>query len=244
MAEIGWIRVHRALLDHWTAREPEAMAVWVRLLCEANFDDKKSLINGRLIDVKRGQLVFGRDAFSQRSGVSVMKLRRIMSALESDGMITQQKTNKFTLVSITCYEEFQQSSSKQPADNQQTSSKQPADNQQITTPKEVKKLRSEEVKEVDKKGSLALDYSSWPSMPSDILLAEWKSLRQRLKAGITQTVINRVGKELHIAVKAGFTVDQCFEQWIYKGWRGFEASWMGGNVAMQPQTKPPRAFSQ
>ena len=76
-------------------------------------------------------------------------------------------------------------------------------------------------------------------------MSEWKQLRKRLKAGVTQTVINRTGKELHIAVKAGFTVDQCFEQWVYKGWRGFEASWMMSqkpDLQPQQQSRQPRAF--
>ena len=96
-----------------------------------------------------------------------------------------------------------------------------------------------------KQGSQKLDFSSWPSMPSEQLMSEWKQLRKRLKAGVTQTVINRTGKELHIAVKAGFTVDQCFEQWVYKGWRGFEASWMMSqkpDSQPQQQNKQPRAF--
>lgn len=96
-----------------------------------------------------------------------------------------------------------------------------------------------------KQGSQKLDFSSWPSMPSEQLMSEWKQLRKRLKAGVTQTVINRTGKELHIAVKAGFTVDQCFEQWVYKGWRGFEASWMMSqkpDLQPQQQSKQPRAF--
>lgn len=96
-----------------------------------------------------------------------------------------------------------------------------------------------------KQGSQKLDFSSWPGIPSEQLMSEWKQLRKRLKAGVTQTVINRTGKELHIAVKAGFTVDQCFEQWVYKGWRGFEASWMMSQKPdLQPhqQSKQPRAF--
>lgn len=112
-------------------------------------------------------------------------------------------------------------------------------------------IRSEEIREEEKKppkpkaGSQSLDFSSWPSMPSDQLMDEWKALRKRLKAGITQTVVNRTGKELHLAVKAGFTVEQCFEQWIYKGWRGFEASWITGSqqsASQQPVKKTPRAF--
>ena len=78
--------------------------------------------------------------------------------------------------------------------------------------------------------SQKLDYSSWPEIPSEDLFNEWKLLRKRLKANVTQTVINRTGKELAKAVQNGFSVDQCFEQWIYKGWRGFEAEWMRGTT--------------
>ena len=137
MSAPGWIKIHRALLDHWCATEPEALAVWVRLLCEANFEDKKSLINGCLVEVKRGQLVFGLDAFSLKSGVSVMKLRRIISMLESDGMINRQKTSKYSLISIAYYDKYQE-------DNRQTSSTEQAKDNQITAPKEVKNLRSKE----------------------------------------------------------------------------------------------------
>lgn len=138
MAAPGWIKVHRALLDHWCATEPEALAVWIRLLCEANFESKKSMINGCLIDVQRGQLVFGLDAFSKKSGVSVAKLRRIISMLESDGMISRQKTSKYSLISIACYDKYQD-------DDRQTAGKEQANNNQIAAPKEVKNLRSKEV---------------------------------------------------------------------------------------------------
>ena len=97
----------------------------------------------------------------------------------------------------------------------------------------------------EKTVSPSLDYSCWPSMPNDELFAEWKELRKRKKAAISQTVINRVGKELHKAASSGFTVDQCFEQWIYKGWSGFEAEWMTGNQSQQPTVKTTRhAFGE
>ena len=137
MSAPGWIKVHRALLDHWCATEPEALAVWVRLLCEANFESKKSMINGCLIEVERGQLVFGLDAFSKKSGVSVAKLRRIISMLESDGMISRQKTSKYSLISITCYDKYQE-------DDRQNTGKSQSNHNQIAAPKEVKNLRSKE----------------------------------------------------------------------------------------------------
>lgn len=101
--------------------------------------------------------------------------------------------------------------------------------------------------EVKDKVSQKLDFSCWPGIPSQGLMAEWKALRKRMKATVTQTVVNRTGKELHKAVAMGFTVDQCFELWIYKGWRGFEAEWLNGANHGQnsSQAAPkPREFSQ
>ena len=77
-----------------------------------------------------------------------------------------------------------------------------------------------------KKVSQKLDFCSWPNEPNNDLLKEWKQLRTKLKAPVSQTVINRMGKELTKAVQMGFTVDNCLEHIIYKGWRGFEADWL------------------
>lgn len=119
MSVPGWIKIHRSLLDHWCSNEPEAIAVWIRLLCEANFEDKKSSINGQLVEVKRGQLVFGLDAFSTRSGVTVKRLRRIMDMLERDGMVGRQRTNKYSIVTITCYDKYQEEAGKGQAKGRQ-----------------------------------------------------------------------------------------------------------------------------
>ncbi|MBQ0797558.1 phage replisome organizer N-terminal domain-containing protein [Zhongshania sp.] len=133
---IGWVKLHRKLLDHWCAQEPLFLAVWTRLLMEANYEDKKRMINGSPIVVKRGQVIYGREAFSQRSGVPVAKLRRVISILEGEGMISQQKKNKYSIISITNYTDHQ-------GDDQQSASKTPARNQQTATPKEVKENKED-----------------------------------------------------------------------------------------------------
>ena len=71
----GWIKLHRKLLDHWSASEPEMLATWVRLLLEANHQDAKKMFNGSLIDVGRGQLIFGYNAFEKKSGVTKRNLK-------------------------------------------------------------------------------------------------------------------------------------------------------------------------
>ena len=123
----GWLKLHRSLLSHWVASEPESLAVWIRLLAEANHKPSKKRFNGSLIDVDRGQTIFGLNAFSDKSGITKSKLRRILSELESDGMINRQITNKYSLITITCFDKYQgddtQDASKKQPERKQSASK-------------------------------------------------------------------------------------------------------------------------
>ncbi len=136
---LGWIKLHRQLLDNWIMTEPEALSVWVRFLLEANHETKKKMLNGSLVEIKRGQLIFGLEAFSARSGVSVAKLRRYLKLLESDGMINRLKTAKYSIITIASFDSYQ-------SVDRQTTSKQQANDKQIATPKECKNVNN--VKEV------------------------------------------------------------------------------------------------
>lgn len=127
----GWIAIDRTLMSHWCSSDPNFLAVWIWLLSEANWKDKKALINSRVIEMKRGQLIYGREAFSRKCGVSISKLRRIIKILQKEGMIDQQKTNKYTLITITKYEQYQ-------GIDQQNANRTPTERQQTTTPKQDK----------------------------------------------------------------------------------------------------------
>ena len=126
----GWIRMQRGIVDHWVFSEADALKLWVYLLMSANYEDKSRMFNGRLTQVKRGQLIYGRHAVSQWLGISEAKLRRYMKQFIKDEMISQQITNKYSVITITCYEKYQDGS-------QQTANKQPTKRQQTTTPKQV-----------------------------------------------------------------------------------------------------------
>lgn len=234
MSAPGWIKVHRALLDHWCATEPEALAVWVRLLCEANFEGKKANIGGRLIDVKRGQLVFGLNAFSERSGVSVKVLRRIISQLESDGMLGKQNFNKFSLITITCYDEYQE-------DGKQKASEGQAEGNRRATPKEVNNSRSKEGKK-DKQDPAGADIDFSPLRMTTEQVEEVKRIRRKNKGGaITQRVANALSVEFGLARAMGYTSDEVLTEWELRGWKSLKAEWMTpkhGFKNLQPAKKP------
>lgn len=71
-----------------------------------------------------------------------------------------------------------------------------------------------------------LDFSCWPTLPSEQVLADWQAMRKRIKANISQTVINRLGPKLHEAAKLGYSVDYCLSEMLESNWRGFEVAWL------------------
>lgn len=129
----GWIKLQRDIMDHWIAQDNEYLAVWIRMLSEANFESQTKMFNGQVITVNRGQFIFGLDSYAEKTKVSVMRLRRLVDLLEKHQMINRVKRAKYSLISIVNYDKYQ-------ADNRQTTSTEQASNNTI---------RSKEYKEVN-----------------------------------------------------------------------------------------------
>ena len=213
---VGFIKIHRALFENWVSDEPEALAVWVRILSEANFADKKKKFNGSIIEVKRGQLIFGLNAFSDRSGVSVMKLRRIISDLEADGMINRQKTNRYSLLTVVAYDSYQGLTSQEQAINTP-----------LTTLEEGKKVRRKESK----------------NKPINNQPEKWNRKRfadELIKLGADESHVNDWMTSRKTFTETSFkstikhinntnqTVAQIVELCAEKGWQGFDAKYLDG----------------
>lgn len=129
----GWIKLQRDIMDHWVAQDNEYLAVWIRMLAEANFEPQTKMFNGQVITVGRGQFIFGLDSYAEKTKVSVMRLRRLVDLLENHQMINRVKSSKYSLISIVNYDKYQ-------ADNRQTTSTEQADNNTIRN-KEIKNKR-------------------------------------------------------------------------------------------------------
>lgn len=139
---IGYVKLHRQILNWEWLKTPHMLRVWTYLLLKANFHDSK--FEGR--DIKRGQLVFGLFEASKDTGISVQSIRTCIERLKSTGEITRESTNKFSIITICNYnlyqpiEEADQQANQQA--NQQTTNKQSTSNQQH--PKKINKGRSKE----------------------------------------------------------------------------------------------------
>lgn len=55
----GWIRLDRKIQDSFMWDDPEALKLWLYLLMGAAIEDKTVSFNGKPLNLKRGQIVFG-----------------------------------------------------------------------------------------------------------------------------------------------------------------------------------------
>ncbi|MCP4493272.1 MAG: hypothetical protein GY820_39110 [Gammaproteobacteria bacterium] len=131
---MSWIKIHRKLIEWEWFQDSKTVHLFLYLLMKANCKD--GLWRGNKI--KRGQLITGRKSISKNTGISEQSIRTILKRLEKSQELTIKPTNKFSLITILNYNEYQESKKAiNQQSNQQLTSNQPATNHK----QEVKKLR-------------------------------------------------------------------------------------------------------
>lgn len=122
----GFITLHRKLLDWEWYSDINTKTLFIHCLLKANWEDK----NWRGIDIKRGSFVTSYDTLSKETKLTIQQIRTSIFKLTKTQEINIQTTNKFTLLSVVKYEDYQsleiKSTHKQQTNNKQT-------NKQITT---------------------------------------------------------------------------------------------------------------
>ena len=103
----GWIKIHRKLLDNPISKKPNYAWLWVVLLLQANHQDEKFIFNGKSEVCRRGQILTGRKALAKKTGIRPGSVENILKFLESEHQIEQQKTNKYRLITVINYEQYQ-----------------------------------------------------------------------------------------------------------------------------------------
>jgi len=122
----GFITLHRKLLDWEWYSDINTKTLFIHCLLKANWEDK----NWRGIDVKRGSFVTSYDSLSKETKLTIQQIRTSIFKLTKTQEINIQTTNKFTLLSVVKYEDYQSLEIKS-THKQQTNNKQP--NKQVTT---------------------------------------------------------------------------------------------------------------
>jgi len=138
MNDDSWIKCYRKIREWRYRTDPEIFSVWMYLLLHAYHKERYQTIGNQNVLVKRGQVPVGRYAISEETGVEPSKVVRILNKLKSEHQIEQQTTNKFSMITIVNWEQYQnnEQQSEQRVNNECTPSE-----QRVNTIKNVKKVK-------------------------------------------------------------------------------------------------------
>lgn len=109
MAEIGWIKLHRKLLDSWVWKEKpfDKGRAWVDLLLLAAHKDMRLKIDNKITKIAKGSFVTSTVKLSERWGWSRNKVLRFLDVLECEQMLKTKRTRNGTVVTIVNYGFYQ-----------------------------------------------------------------------------------------------------------------------------------------
>jgi hypothetical protein len=103
----GWIRLHRAIKEHWLWNDPVKFQWWVDILLTVNHSDTKVNIGYMLIDCKRGQSIKSLSNWAKQWSCSKDTVRNFFKLLEKDSMILLESLQKTTRLTVCNYDNYQ-----------------------------------------------------------------------------------------------------------------------------------------
>ena len=159
----GYIKLYRKLIQWGWYQDNIVKSLFLHCLLMASFKEFDWM--GQ--KMKPGQFITSRKNLSKDLGFSEMQIRTALKKLESTKEITIETTNKYTVITVMNWDNYQSDNDFNNQDfNQQITNKQPTDNQQITN----KQPHRKNVKNVKNVKNSVCDVASAAPQLSEILL--------------------------------------------------------------------------
>lgn len=86
----GWIRLHRAIREHWIWKDPNKLKWWLDILLSVNHAPTKVNVGWQVYECGRGQSIQSISTWAKQWGVSKDTARNFLTLLEKDGMIKKE----------------------------------------------------------------------------------------------------------------------------------------------------------
>lgn len=165
---MSFVKLDRKLKDWQWKTDPNMVALWVHLLLEANYKEN----NWKGIQLPKGTFPTSTKSLSEKTGLSVQQTKTCLKKLQLTNEITIKSTNKYSLITINKWDEYQgvddevtSKPTNKTSEKQQTKNPQP--NNTIRN-KETNKERIvfikpslEEVREYCKERNKGVDADRW-----------------------------------------------------------------------------------
>lgn len=99
----GWVKILRKFVNWEWYDDINTKTVFLHLLLTANYADK----NWKGIEIKRGQKITSIKNLAKETNLSIQEVRTSLKRLKSTREITIETTNKYTLITIEKYNDYQ-----------------------------------------------------------------------------------------------------------------------------------------
>lgn len=109
MSSSGWIRLHRTIQNNWLwGDKPFSYGqAWIDMLLMANHADSDIHFEGKILTIHRGSFHTSILKLSDKYGWDRKKTTRFLDLLESQNMITTNRTTHGTTIDIVNYGKYQ-----------------------------------------------------------------------------------------------------------------------------------------
>ena len=157
MAEPGFIKLYRSLSNWEWYSDSKTKDVFIHCLIMANYEQKQ----WQGITIERGSFVTSQSKIALQLGLTTKQVRRALDNLKRTGEVAVKTTNKYSLIKVLnydCYQQEGRQTGTQRADKGQTKGEQ-VGTQRATT-KEIKNIRSKEIKNIKTYSDLICEFSS------------------------------------------------------------------------------------
>ena len=133
MEDKSYIKLFRKLLNSPIFENEKALKIWIWCLLKATHKERLQLVGQQEVTLQKGQFVFGRKRASEELKMSESTIYKYIKLLEKLQMISVNSNNKFSVVTVEKWEEYQIEELK---DNNKVTTKE----QQSNTNKNVKNI--------------------------------------------------------------------------------------------------------
>jgi DnaD/phage-associated family protein len=140
----GYIKLYRKFVTWEWYDDINTSRLFLHLLFTVNWQDKK----WHGVDVKRGSVITSLSKLSDETGLTLDQVRGSLAKLISTNEITKQTTNRYTIISVVKYNDYQVNDKDNPKQNTTQLTKQApnepqTDPTQTPTTKEFKELKED-----------------------------------------------------------------------------------------------------
>jgi len=136
---VGHIKLHRSIINWEWFDDEKTLKLFLYLLIKASWKNKK----WKGMTVLRGELFCSIESLANGANLSIQEVRSRLINMQTSGEITRRSTNKYTVITICNYDDYQ---AVEIEDNKQPNK--PTTNQQQHLKKENKEKKEEGLQKV------------------------------------------------------------------------------------------------